>query len=632
MDVILPNGVRIQGIPDGTSKEEIKRKAIAAGLATEADFAMQGATGGAQSLQDVPGVGFDLNAQVPEQPSPGLADRALGVGEALLSTVTGGALGMPAAALGAANQMGQEILSGEFGTPAAADRITGAGEEFASNVTYQPRTETGQDIMQTVGEIGEQLPPFIPPAVQAAPALSGARLARTARAVDGDTPTGGQMIVQDAVKTFAEPSPVKQAIIERIQRADPDPDLAPFKVEQTRLGQLTGVDQPTTAKDAAAVKVLEHGFDPGVIQPVKNQNVETQRQLRRMAMLQQKALRDKEFGMLNRPSDVAGDVFKKRFDKIVEANKAAGKEVDRIAKQDLRGQRVELANIGDEFQGALDNLFIEGVGDEMLDFSNSALRGLPELQKPIQRVYSQMLKEGDSIDALGLHQFKRQIDNMVSYGTKSEGLSGDAERVLKGLRANINQQLRDQFPQYENANRQYSDTIVMIDELQRLAPNKLDFNSPSASSALGTLLRRLMGNAQSRVPLLDLVDSVESYPPTIYPDNRLPGPATTASPVNLKSLILFADELDSNFGAAARTSLQGEFDKTLSRVMQDAETRGAAGIGDYIDPIRVGGKIINKIRDDDNPAKLKQRQYKAQMDASFDLINFLEDQINVKSN
>ena len=148
MDVILPNGVRIQGIPDGTSKEEIKRKAIAAGLATEADFAMQGATGGAQSLQDVPGVGFDLNSQVPEQPSPGLADRALGVGEALLSTATGGALGMPAAALGAANQMGQEILSGEFGTPAAADRITGAGEEFASNVTYQPRTETGQDIMQ----------------------------------------------------------------------------------------------------------------------------------------------------------------------------------------------------------------------------------------------------------------------------------------------------------------------------------------------------------------------------------------------------------------------------------------------------------------------------------------------------
>ena len=39
MDIELPNGVVIQGIPDGTSKDEIMRKAIAKGLATEADFA-----------------------------------------------------------------------------------------------------------------------------------------------------------------------------------------------------------------------------------------------------------------------------------------------------------------------------------------------------------------------------------------------------------------------------------------------------------------------------------------------------------------------------------------------------------------------------------------------------------------
>lgn len=38
MDVKLPNGNVIRGVPDGTPKEEIARKAIAAGLATEADF------------------------------------------------------------------------------------------------------------------------------------------------------------------------------------------------------------------------------------------------------------------------------------------------------------------------------------------------------------------------------------------------------------------------------------------------------------------------------------------------------------------------------------------------------------------------------------------------------------------
>jgi len=38
MDVTLPNGQVIEGVPDGTTKDQIKIKAISSGLATEADF------------------------------------------------------------------------------------------------------------------------------------------------------------------------------------------------------------------------------------------------------------------------------------------------------------------------------------------------------------------------------------------------------------------------------------------------------------------------------------------------------------------------------------------------------------------------------------------------------------------
>lgn len=38
MDVTLPNGKVIKGVPEGTSKEEVKQKAIAAGLASKDDF------------------------------------------------------------------------------------------------------------------------------------------------------------------------------------------------------------------------------------------------------------------------------------------------------------------------------------------------------------------------------------------------------------------------------------------------------------------------------------------------------------------------------------------------------------------------------------------------------------------
>ena len=38
MDVRLPNGQTIKGIPDGTPKDVIMQKAISAGIATEKDF------------------------------------------------------------------------------------------------------------------------------------------------------------------------------------------------------------------------------------------------------------------------------------------------------------------------------------------------------------------------------------------------------------------------------------------------------------------------------------------------------------------------------------------------------------------------------------------------------------------
>ena len=38
MDITLPNGHVIKGVPEGTSKEDVKKKAIASGVATAADF------------------------------------------------------------------------------------------------------------------------------------------------------------------------------------------------------------------------------------------------------------------------------------------------------------------------------------------------------------------------------------------------------------------------------------------------------------------------------------------------------------------------------------------------------------------------------------------------------------------
>lgn len=63
MNVILPNGTVIQGVPEGTTKEQIMQKAISSGLATEQDFGISAKkTAINQSIED--------KYPYPEKPKP----------------------------------------------------------------------------------------------------------------------------------------------------------------------------------------------------------------------------------------------------------------------------------------------------------------------------------------------------------------------------------------------------------------------------------------------------------------------------------------------------------------------------------------------------------------------------------
>lgn len=115
--VVLPNGVEIEGIPDTATQEEIRERAIAAGWAKESDFPAQ------KSFFD------------------SLRDNVLGGAE------TAGTL---------VSSMAAEPLAGLAGIGAAVipGGRTGAQavEDTRSALTYQPRTEAGQDMTRATGE------------------------------------------------------------------------------------------------------------------------------------------------------------------------------------------------------------------------------------------------------------------------------------------------------------------------------------------------------------------------------------------------------------------------------------------------------------------------------------------------
>lgn len=148
--------------------------------------------------------------------------RAAGeAGLAIVSGLTTGAAGMAA---GAAGGLAGAVASGEYGTPQGAQRVQQAAEEGAQALTFQPRTEGGQELTAKVGKALEALVPVMPltaelsaagraasaarPAVQAtvqavgAEAKQAARAGveavqalreRTAQATQQSTPTPGTM-------------------------------------------------------------------------------------------------------------------------------------------------------------------------------------------------------------------------------------------------------------------------------------------------------------------------------------------------------------------------------------------------------------------------------------------------------
>lgn len=166
------------------------------------------------------------DAPVPQE--PGIGEQIVGAGETLLTLGTGVVGGTPGMIGGTALGLAQQILSGNFGTPEAVRAVEEAAIRGAQALTYQPRTQAGQQQVQAVGEfLGEVLPPVIPivaapsaltQAVRSAAPITRATAQRGVAATQQATRATGQAIVRPlqtattAVReTFGMETPAAQA-------------------------------------------------------------------------------------------------------------------------------------------------------------------------------------------------------------------------------------------------------------------------------------------------------------------------------------------------------------------------------------------------------------------------------------
>jgi len=463
------------------------------------------------------------------QAEPSFGQQALGTLENVGALVSG-AVAEPLAGLAG---IGALLPGGQ--TP------TEAIESTREALTFQPRTEIGQAQQQVIGEtlapVGEALSSAERFLGEGALELTGSpAIATVAHAIP--TVIGEALGLKGLSKLSGSKSPLAQKIA-----SEPTPNI------QKSFTKKLGNDRFSPRIFGMVKEARKQGFDEGMTTVIANASPIDKRRMLQMVNTLEKGKADSLFEAKNRPADIAGDSLLRKVDFVKSNNKQAGQQLNRVAKS-LKGKEVDIADPINKFFDDAKSIGVTFSENGKPIFEGSQIETIAPAKKLIKDI-SLRIKRQPTPDALQAHQFKKFIDENVTFGKVAQGLGGKTERIAKDLRKGVNNTLGGQFDKYKEANTRFADTIQALDSLQDAAGKKIDFFGPNADKATGTVLRRLMSNAQGRVTLMDAIDNIETTA------KRYGGSFDD----DILTQMLFADELDSIFGSGARTSLKGEVKK-----------------------------------------------------------------------
>jgi hypothetical protein len=444
-------------------------------------------------------------ARVDARPERTFGEKAEGVFEAAKTLGTGataGALGFGAGTLsGIIGELTGRLKPGEGLEEAQA---------LAAKFTNLPESEAGKEYVTDIGETIGTLPPV--------------------------GLTGG---VMPKIKL---PNSINKTLASIIESS-------PDGVQKSFTKKL-GEDRFQPHIFGMVKEARKQGFDDSVTTLIANATATDKRKMARMVSIVESGKGDARAKALTRTADVAGDALVKKIDFVKGNNKQAGQQLNRVSRT-LKGKDVDVNEPVNKFLGDLDELGVTFDENGKPSFSGSQIEGVTPAESLINKIVFR-IKRNPTPDALEAHQFKKFIDENISFGkSAAEGLSGKTESVVKSLRKGVNDSISSMSEKYKQANKQFSDTITALDELQDVAGRKLDFSGPNADKAAGVLLRSQTNNTKGRANLLTAISNLEDTA-------RKYGGSFDDDILNLS---IFSDELDAVFGSGARTSLRGEVSK-----------------------------------------------------------------------
>ncbi len=499
--------------------------------------------------EDVPTI---ENMEAEQARSDAIPERTMsetigGLGEAALTSATGLAFGAPAYVAGAIPDIFDQLV----GNPDQKYR-----ELFSTALTNMPEGEAGQEYIKSLGEALGVLPPV---------GLTGGLIPKVAL----------PKIDTSKIKIPKIKLPKSgNKTLNALGEAAPEQTLKNFK---KKLG-----DDHFAPRIFNMVKeARKQGFDDSVTTMIANSTPNTKRGMLKQISLIERTKGDARAKALEGVADIAGDSLLRNID-FVKGNKdQAGTQLGRVANG-LKGKEVNVNEPINSFFKSMERLGVKFDENGKPNFENAVFEGTAPAENLVNKVSLRIKRnEGFSeTDGFKAHEFKKFIDENVSFEKSEGGLSGRVDNVVKSLRSGINDSIKDISKDYKQANKQFSDTVTVLDELQDVAGRKLDFKGPNADKAAGVLLRSQLNNTGKRANLLTAIRKLEDTA------NKYGGDFDD----DVLTLSIMADELESVFGSRTRTAIRNEAKKGGVDAAIDISTMTIPGA------LAVGAKKLNQAR------------------------------------
>ena len=554
-----PSGESVQiDAPEGATDEQIFRFAKSQGLFNQrGDNQLRPEQAATSADVDFIPTEENLARPLPAQPERSLLDEAIGLGEAALTTATGATTGAIGFGLGAAEGIVGE-LTGRIPQGEGIKEAT----RLASELTFQPRTEAGQENVKALGDILGVLPP-----------VAGTTPLNTLR------PLVTGKFVND--RLLRNPRAKRALLADEIRRGNPNIENVTKALDAS--GEI--ITRPASKR---AVKIL--GGDhvaKGTVSVLENMNTASKSQVNKMLNNIERGRKEPLFGDANRPSDILGQSVLNRAKQVSLINKKAGETIGNTAKS-LKDVNVDINPVNNQFFNQLNELGVSfsraDDGWVTPDFSRSKFIG--GSQKEMTVLINDLLDGTPSFETA--HKLKRTIRDNIDFDTGGTGqIKGASQQLLKDLSSGIDNVLDVTSPKYKKANEAFAKTIKVKNDFDKLAGKDIDIGSELSAEILGGKAMRLDSNAVSRTAIKQLF---------LNADDVL-GEFGVKFKDDIPSLIHITGKLNDSFKLSPSGSLKGNI---VSGGLDVAEAASGP-----IGAARIAAKKLAQIKDPDFNKKLR---------------------------